>query len=318
MREEKLRRLEHVARLYYEQGKTQAEVAQIMHVSRPLISRMLDEARSAGIVEIRIHSLSGAAGETLARARLHMGLKGGALVDDDADDETVNQALGRAALQLAAKAGGARLGIAWGHMIGTMVAMLEAQPPARQHITDVSPLVGNSSMHIRHYHSNENTRIMAQQMMARAHYLYTPALAETEAELALLMRTEQYKAVRTQWEKLDIAIVNISNHPSVPDFATGARFGNLLVKRRAVGRTIAYYYDAAGGIIQSDHDHIIQIPLELLRRCPTVVGLCSAGTTARALAGAARTGLFTHIVAREAVMRQALLGYGEDDAAAEA
>ena len=43
-----------VSRLYYELGETQARVAELVGVTRPQVSRLLKEARSQGIVEIRI------------------------------------------------------------------------------------------------------------------------------------------------------------------------------------------------------------------------------------------------------------------------
>ena len=45
-----------VAELYYEQGLNQNEVAKLLNVSRPTVSRLLDEAKEAGVVEIVIHS----------------------------------------------------------------------------------------------------------------------------------------------------------------------------------------------------------------------------------------------------------------------
>lgn len=44
-----------VAKLYYEQGKTQAEISLIIHTSRPTVSRLLKEARDKSIVDIRIN-----------------------------------------------------------------------------------------------------------------------------------------------------------------------------------------------------------------------------------------------------------------------
>ena len=66
---------------------------------------------------------------------------------------------------------------------------------------------------------------------------------------------------------------------------------------------LVYYFNEAGTIIQSDQDFAIQIPLETLRRCPNIIGVCSANTSAKALRGALRTGMFTHIVARAALAR---------------
>ena len=303
---DKARRLEQVARLYYERGRTQDEIARDLKVSRPLISRLLQEARDAGIIEIRIHSLADGEDALMSRARELFGLKGGLLLPDAADDAAGNRLLAQAAIDFIHQLGGGRVGLGWGHIIGAMVRLMEERPPQKSAVTDICPMVGNSNISIRNYHSNENVRIVAHQTLAAPHYLHTPAFAETKREMELLRRTENYKTVARQWEKLDVALVNIGNHPSTPDFASFARYGNLLTSRQAVGRLIAYYFDAQGQIIQSDIDYAIQIPIRLLKKSRHVVGLCSANVNRRSLAGALRTGLLTHLIAREELLREAL------------
>ena len=44
-----------IAEMYYLENKNQAEIAKAVGVTRSMISRMLTEAREAGIVEIRVH-----------------------------------------------------------------------------------------------------------------------------------------------------------------------------------------------------------------------------------------------------------------------
>ena len=48
--------LAEVARLYYLNHLTQQHIAERMGVSRSKVSRRLSEARSSGLVEIRVHS----------------------------------------------------------------------------------------------------------------------------------------------------------------------------------------------------------------------------------------------------------------------
>ena len=43
--------LVHVAQLYYHQNLNQSEISKIVGLSRPTVSRMLEEAREVGIVE---------------------------------------------------------------------------------------------------------------------------------------------------------------------------------------------------------------------------------------------------------------------------
>ena len=53
------RTLLEVARLYHLEGRSQAEVAALVGTGRSTVSRMLDEARRRGIVEVRLHDPSG-------------------------------------------------------------------------------------------------------------------------------------------------------------------------------------------------------------------------------------------------------------------
>ena len=53
--EKKIERMVNVARLYYEQNKTQNEIAKELGISRPLVSILLTEARTCGIGTISIN-----------------------------------------------------------------------------------------------------------------------------------------------------------------------------------------------------------------------------------------------------------------------
>ena len=95
-----------------------------------------------------------------------------------------------------------------------------------------------------------------------------------------------------------------------PHLASVARYGDLLHRNRACGRLLNYYFNQEGEIITSDRDFAIQIPREVLSRCPRVIGLCSANTAASALEGALNTGLFTALVVREGLAEELLRGRG--------
>ena len=49
-------KLVEISRLYYERDLTQAEIAKRMNISRPAVSKLLQEARLRGIVKIDIKS----------------------------------------------------------------------------------------------------------------------------------------------------------------------------------------------------------------------------------------------------------------------
>lgn len=304
--EEKQKKLAYVARRYYLDDWKQSDIAKELGVSRPLVSRMLAEAREHGVVEIRIHDPAARQGQLVEQLRHSTSIRDGVLVEDGQDDDATNQLLSQGAVQLLWQLRSRRLGIGWGHLIGQLVTWLEAHPQLSSTVTDICPLVGNASIPARNYQSNENVRLIAQQLGAAPHFIYLPALPDSLEEKQLLCSSEIYRQIQTQWDKMDTALVNIGNYPSSPDFASLVRYGGLLQQEHTCGRLLVYYFNPQGKVIQSEQDFAIQIPLEQLRRCPNIIGVCSANTSVRALQGALKTGLFTHLVARADLVRSAL------------
>lgn len=303
--QEKMQRLAYVAQRYYLDDQKQSDIARELGVSRPLISRMLSEARELGVVKITVSPPEGDLRSAQDRLRQSGSIRDCVLVPDGVDDDATNQALSQGAVQLLWRLGSRRLGIGWGHLIGQLVTWLEKNPQLNSPVTDICPLVGNASIPARNYQSNENVRLIAQQLGAAPHFIYLPALPDSIEEKQLLCSTEIYKRIRTEWATMDTALVNIGNYPSSPDFASLVRYGDLLQKEHTCGRLLAYYFNDSGRVIQSDQDFAIQIPLELLKSCRNIVGVCSANTSVQAVRGALRTGIFTHLVVRSAVVESA-------------
>ena len=304
--QEKQRRLAYAARRYYLEDQKQSDIAREMGISRPMVSRLLSEAREMGVVEIIVHDPGEASNGLLEQLCRTSALRGGVLVEDGEDNDATNRLLSRGAVALLGEIDARRLGVGWGYLIGQLVTWLEENPQPESSITDICPMVGNANIPARNYQSNENVRLMAQQLGATPHFLYLPALPESVEEKQLLCSTEVYRQICQQWEEMDAALVNIGDYPSSPDFASLVRYGSLLQQQRACGRMLVYYFNEMGTVIQSDQDFAIQIPLEILRRCPNIIGVCSANTSAKALQGALHTGFFTHLVAREALVRTLL------------
>ncbi|MGI6027969.1 MAG: sugar-binding transcriptional regulator [Candidatus Heteroscillospira sp.] len=303
---DKLRRLAHVARRYYLEDWKQSDIARELGVSRPLISRMLSEARQLGVVEINIHEPGSTSDALLERLGLSSSVRGGVLVEDGEDDEATNQRLSEGAVELLRQIGTRRLGVGWGHLIGQLVNWLEENPRTNSTVTDICPLVGNASIPARNYQSNENVRLMAQQLGAAPHFLYLPALPESLEEKEVLCSTEVYRQIEQEWARMDTALVNIGNYPSSPDFASLVRYGSQLQRQHTCGRMLVYYFNEEGTVIQSEQDFAIQIPIDSLKSCPNIIGVCSANTSVKALRGALRSGFFSYIVARAAIVKALL------------
>ena len=231
--QDKRKRLAYVARRYYLEDQKQSDIARELGVSRPMVSRLLAEARALGVVEITVHDPETRTARLMERLRRMGSVQGGVLIDDGGDSDGANRLLSEGAVQLLWQLGAQRLGVGWGYLIGQIVNWLEQNPQTDSPVTDICPLVGNASIPARNYQSNENIRLMAQQLGAAPHFLYLPALPESLEEKEVLCSTEVYRQIYRQWETLDTALVNIGDYPSSPDFASLVRYGSLLQEQRA-------------------------------------------------------------------------------------
>ncbi|MCE1252357.1 MAG: winged helix-turn-helix transcriptional regulator [Anaerolineae bacterium] len=304
----KTRKLVEIAQMYYEKNMTQNEISEKLGVSRPLVSRMLNEAREMGIVTIQVHSPETGSISLLNQLRNVYNLRDGIIITDSSSENSTNQTIAANILDFVLKMNPpvSYIGLGWGYVIGMLTQFLEKSEAQQQLNASVFPLIGNSPVSNRDYHSNEIVRIFAEKTGAGGLYLHAPAFLETEQEKRLFEELENYKKVENAWDLMDTAVVNLGNYPSVPDYATATRFGDLLNTRKAAGRMLCYYFDIHGDIIHSDSDYTIQIPIEKLARCRNVVAVCSVALQPKAIVGALRTGLITHIIATESAARQVL------------
>lgn len=300
-RKDKMERLYKVAHMYYEEDKTQGEIAEILQVSRPLVSRMLREARKLGIVDIRVHQPVCDAEILISRMCQHYGIEGGVLLPAAENNSLLDHNMAKKLLEYIEEQQPESLGIGWGTIVGAMAALLERIPPLHTGVRTVCPLLGNSSVSSRRYHTDENVRIIAEGLGAQPKFLHTPAFPADASDFNLLYETNHYRTISEQWDHLDMAIIGIHETTTAMDVDHP-----LLREGKAVGHMIAYSFDADGHMIGLEKDCMVHIPLEKLAKCRQVIGLCAADVSARTLVGALRTGLLTHVFASEALANAVL------------
>lgn len=132
MRDARLEGLYAVARMYYGEGETMESIAGVLGVSRSTVSRMLRDAREAGLVTITLRPPEAQRVEDLAaRISRQYGVQVRVVPSVPGDDE-------RELLRTVAEVGGARLdemlepgttlGIAWGTTMAALLATVRARP----------------------------------------------------------------------------------------------------------------------------------------------------------------------------------------------
>lgn len=295
-RKNKLERLTRVAHLYYEEDKTQGEIATIMNISRPLVSRILQEARDVGIVEIRVHRPACDRETLQQRLCQRFGLQEAVLFYEEDTNVSIDYDIAKKILEFIEERQPQHLGIGWGSIIGAATKLMERLPSRPTSVRSVCPLLGNSSVSSRQYHSDENVRIIAEFYDAQPVFLHAPIFYQDEAERNLLYATRHYQDVSRQWGKLDMTLVGIHDITVERDIEYP-----MVRNSRTVGHLAAHAYDRNGSIVAPERDCIAHIPLEHLTHCRCVIGLCATDVSTAALLGALRTGILTHVFLQESL-----------------
>ncbi len=308
VKEDKIRKLVLVSKMYYEDEMTQNEISQVMHISRPLVSKYLSEAKEFGIVEIKIKSPYQSDNYIMSILKERYGLQGGGLIPPASDVGVTEGLIAKAAHQFIVDTLQThhKVGIGWGNMIGAVVELFQNMPQYLGFRGEVISLIGNSTTANKNYHTDALCRTFGEKTGLFPQFVHAPALLESSEELNFFKKLEIYKKIRRLWKELDVAIVNIDNHPSVPDLATASRFGNKLSASRAMGHMVSYYYDIDGNIITSEDDLVARIPLEDLKQADIVMGVCNCNTNISTLLGALRTGILTHIFVDERIAAEVI------------
>lgn len=294
--DKKIERMLNVAHMYYERDMTQNQIAKELGISRPLVSLLLTEARNCGLVTITINDVQSR--EQLAAKRLEscFGLRRALVQPDAASADAMDNAVACAAFRLCYEEGAENIGIGWGSMMGRMADWAEPEKGDAHKSACLFPLIGGIGASYRGYHTNELTRIISGKLGCQADYLYFPAFFDSEQELAIIRNMETFRSVSQRWDNIDLAFVNVSNYPSYPDLGVEYRYGGQLLRRRAVGRILAHYYDEEGQLIHPDVDNVIQCSLEQLGRAGRVAALCSAHLKEESVIGALRLKLIDTLV----------------------
>jgi deoxyribonucleoside regulator len=293
-----------VARMYYQQGLKQEEIAKRMKVSRASISLILAEARRSGIVEITIRNPLEDNAELSHALCAQFGLARCVVVPTSLreTDILIDLTASRAAEVFDEEAkSGDTVGIAWGRTCHAFMSRYAARGFLQG--MQVIPMIGGSNRNLERYQLNEMVRLFAEKLQATPAFIHAPALASSREDFELYMGSSSMKAVMEKWRAINIAVVSVGAPPVSREF-DGSR---VLAARKSaapealpIGDICARYFDVKGRFVEDElSGRIIGIPVESLRRIPKILCVVGGLEKGYSLLGALKTGLITILVTDE-------------------
>lgn len=304
------------ARLYYELGRSQTEVAAELGLSRSNVSRILTQARDRGIVEITIHDPDGPPrrDEALESAlRAAFSLREAHVVSAPRTPGIEAVARAGAALLASRATQVASIGISWGQTLQSVVAELEAQ--RLRPSPEVLPLVGGLSALDQLDAGESVLRMLASRLGARPQILYAPAVLESATAAATLRGESSIGSVLERAAQVELAVVGIGSvgvhsSPHIVQLMnlSEAEHASFLAQA-PVGDVCGRFVDASGIPLGSPTDQrVLAVTFSELLRIPEVVGIAAgaekaAGVTGVLRSGAIDTAVFDTDLAREVLGR---------------
>jgi DNA-binding transcriptional regulator LsrR (DeoR family) len=293
-RDERLRLMTKVARLYHEHGVNQPDIARRLHVSQARISRLLKQAQEQGIVRTTVTVPDGVWTELEDRLEALYGLREAIVVEClDSSEEGIAYDLGvaTAAYLETTLTGGDVVGVSsWS---GTLLSAADAMRPLpRAGASRIVQLVGGVGNPRAEAHAAHLTQRFAQLTGGEPTFLLAPGIATSARARAALLKDQFVREAVAAWDDVTLALVGIGAlEPSSLLQSSGNIFSdrelNALGALGAAGDVCLRFFDGRGEPIVSDFDRrVIGVRLEQLKLVDRCVGVAGSARKYQAIRGA--------------------------------
>lgn len=293
-----------VAELYYIDRMNQNDIASIIGVSRPSISRMLEEARETGIVKISIeapfehnYKLTRQLNEKFELKDIVV-IKG--LGEYDYDNDNIAKAGADYLSSLISD--GSILGITWGTTVERTVAHFPLKTDLKNvHVVQLTGSLGPNSTVMD---GNELVFRLAQKMNGKHEFFNAPAYVWSESLQKELLLQPQIDLNVSLGRKLSIAYSGIGNiEANRNTLVSSGILDNQdladLMSEGAVGTMIGRAYDINGQEVKYRNQFPISSSLDSLRTAPISIGAAVSKKRMKATLGAIRGGLINTLICDE-------------------
>ncbi|AFA47571.1 sugar-binding transcriptional regulator [Acetobacterium woodii] len=290
-----------ICEMYYNQDINQKLIAKELGLSRPTVSRILQNAKERGIVKIIIDPILGNNYVDLEKKlECRYGLKEVFIVDFKQDNRDQKDELARATASYLERLikDDSIVGVSMGSSIGQIHRFITKGIAKK--VTFI-PLIGGIGHLGMELHSNTIAEALAKAFGGNSYLLHAPARVSGLMIKEELMKEADIKRIIKMGDSLDVAIVGIG----VPNrgsaiMATGyydEKEMEMMRRKKVVGDVCMQFFDINGSTEPFEADNcVIGIDIKKLRRVPHSIGVASGREKSAAIQGAIKGGYINVLV----------------------
>jgi len=293
-RNDEVRLMTKVARMYYTQSIRQAEITERLNIHQSTVSRLLKKAQQAGIVKISVTVPNGIHADLEEALESRFDLKEAIVVDSvNNNEDQIARDLGAAAaffLQQAIKPGEV-IGISsWS---AALLEMINAMHPSKGSMeSKVVQILGGLGNPAAQTHATHLTQRLASLIGGSAILLPAPGITTSPEAKRVLMKESYVREATELFDHVDMVLVGIGAvEPSKLLASSGNVFSAQeqaqLQKQGAVGDICLQFFDAAGTPIKTPlSERVIGITLPQIKKAKRVIALAGGKRKTNAILSA--------------------------------
>ncbi|MFN8483892.1 MAG: sugar-binding transcriptional regulator [Anaerolineae bacterium] len=290
--EERRAYLAQIATKYYDQDKTQQEIADEMGLTRSAVSRLLTEARSKGVVEIIVHDPRRTSPELEQALRERFRLKAVRVLvrgSKSYRDMLVDVGILAAEYLTSIIQPTDCVGISWGTGLHEMLAALR---PMNFPNVEVVQLVGGTGSEPSSTVGPLLAPRLADLLGGRCRYLHAPLIVESEVARDALLQERSVRETLARGAQANIALVGIGSTQAeiYNPYRLGYVSDEELAEIRAsgaIGLVCGRHYNIAGQVLDiSINRRVVGIELSALAAVDKIIGVAGGTEKGEAILGA--------------------------------
>lgn len=305
IRKEKKDLVYKIAREYYQDNRTQQEIANKYGISRVMVSRLLSRAVEERIVDIRINIPDNDFFEMERELEEQFGLSEAIVVACDSEEyNDILRSIGVAAVDFLFRnlQGNETISISWGN---SLFAMTNAIPQSSYPGITITQMIGGLGYPKDYISGTELVRRLSNSLNAGAVMLNSPGIVKEKDLCSALKEEPQVNLALEKARKSDLAFVGLGHFGAdsplkQSEVIFSASDLEMLDNHGAVGDISLRFFNSGGEFINGDiNDRVVGLSVEEIRNISKVIGIAGGKEKWATIRAALKTQLLDVLVTDE-------------------